>query len=411
MIRKLHDKRWSVSLLVATLIFGVIPITASAAGRTATTVINTLLNGKGVPAASLGINGDFYIDKTAMNLYGPKALGKWPLPVSMRGAVGPMGPVGVDGKVGEKGTSSPSLAGAVGSKGETGATGATGATGSAGAPGASGAGGAGPIGATGATGSAGTIGATGATGATGSAGTAGTTGATGATGATGSAGTSGANGSAGFSGTNGTNGIPGANGEKGAQGNTGATGGIGNTGEAGAAGAQGNQGVIGEPGIAGPPGAIGPSEVVVFSIVGPAGIDPWTFSSSGGSTESISSDFGNLHANKSYKFTIVLTGYVNITGWNGLAVGSSLRYTGGVASVNSTVAYSQGKVLLPGPLKKYEFTYLYEGTIVTGPDGNNLNVSVIDGENWSNGFFNNGLKILGTAYIQLIGGALPNWSG
>jgi Collagen triple helix repeat (20 copies) len=261
MIRKLHDKRWSVSLLVATLIFGVIPITASAAGRTATTVINTLLNGKGVPAASLGINGDFYIDKTAMNLYGPKALGKWPLPVSMRGAVGPMGPVGVDGKVGEKGTSSTSLAGAVGSKGETGATGATGATGSPGAPGASGAGGAGPIGATGATGSAGT------TGATGSGGTAGTTG---ATGATGSAGTSGANGSAGFSGTNGTNGIPGANGEKGAQGNTGATGGIGNTGEAGAAGAQGNQGnqgaqgsqgVIGEPGIAGPPGAIGPSEV------------------------------------------------------------------------------------------------------------------------------------------------------
>ena len=371
----------SVGLLIPLFIF---PSNTFAAGRTATSIINTLLNGKGVPAASLGINGDFYIDKTAMNLYGPKTLGKWPLPVSMRGAVGPMGPVGVDGKAGERGATSTSTAGIAGSKGETGAIGPVGATG---APGSSGAGGAGP------------------------------TGATGAIGATGSSGTNGTNGIAGTSGINGTNGTAGANGERGLQGNNGSAGLNGDQGLQGAQGLKGDKGdpgapgVIGETGTVGAQGLTGPSEVVVFNIAGPGGIDPWTFSSSGGSPESISSDFGNLQAGKSYRFTIVLTGYVNSTGWFGLAVGSLLRCTGGTYTINSTVGYSEGKVLMPGALKRFQFTYLYEGTIVAGPSGNNLNVSVIDGESWSNGFFLSGFKIVGTAYIQLIGGVLPKWSG
>ncbi len=375
-----------VAVLAASLLIPIfiLPTSTFSAGRTAASVANTLLNGKGVPAASLGINGDFYIDKTAMNLYGPKALGKWPLPVSMRGAVGPMGPVGVDGKAGERGVASTSSTGVAGSKGETGAIGPVGPTGAAGS---SGAGGAGPTGATGATG------------------------------------TNGTNGTAGTSGTNGTNGTPGANGDRGLQGSTGNTGGIGNTGSTGNTGANGDQGlqgnkgdqgipgVVGETGTVGAQGATGPSEVVVFKIAGPGGIDPWTFSSSGGSPESISSDFGNLQAGKSYRFTIVLTGYVNSTGWFGLAVGSLLRCTGGTSTINSTVGYSEGKVLLPGALKRYQFTYLYEGTVIAGPSGNNLNVSVIDGESWSNGFLLSGFKIVGTAYIQLIGGVLPNWSG
>ncbi|MCX6454873.1 MAG: hypothetical protein NT057_01230 [Actinobacteria bacterium] len=321
-----------VAVLAASLLIPIfiLPTSTFSAGRTAASVANTLLNGKGVPAASLGINGDFYIDKTAMNLYGPKALGKWPLPVSMRGAVGPMGPVGVDGKAGERGVASTSSTGVAGSKGETGAIGPVGPTGAAGS---SGAGGAGPAG---------------------------------------------------------------ANGDQGLQGNK---------------GDQGIPGVVGETGTVGAQGATGPSEVVVFKIAGPGGIDPWTFSSSGGSPESISSDFGNLQAGKSYRFTIVLTGYVNSTGWFGLAVGSLLRCTGGTSTINSTVGYSEGKVLLPGALKRYQFTYLYEGTVIAGPSGNNLNVSVIDGESWSNGFLLSGFKIVGTAYIQLIGGVLPNWSG
>ena len=191
-----------VAVLAASLLIPIfiLPTSTFSAGRTAASVANTLLNGKGVPAASLGINGDFYIDKTAMNLYGPKALGKWPLPVSMRGAVGPMGPVGVDGKAGERGVASTSSTGVAGSKGETGAIG--------------------PVGPTGAAGSSG-------------AGVAGPTGATGATGTNGTNGTAGTSGTNGTNGTNGSNGTPGANGDRGLQGNTGDTGGIGNTGSTG----------------------------------------------------------------------------------------------------------------------------------------------------------------------------------
>jgi len=393
-----------MAAVTAGLLFSIfsLPSASVSAGRTATSVINTLLNGKGVPDASLGINGDFYIDKTGMNLYGPKASGKWPLPVSMRGSVGPMGPVGVDGKAGEKGVAATPT---TGSKGETGAIGATGATGAVGAPGSSGSGGSGPVGATGATGATGLAGATGASGINGVNGTAGAAGTNGTNGTNGVAGDRGLPGVAGVAGDVGAAGLAGTNGAQGLQGSQGSQG------VAGAVGPAGTNGTNGAAGTVGPAGATGPSEVVVFNIVGPGGIDPWTFSSSGGSPESISSDFGSLRANKSYKFTIVLTGYVNLTGWNGLAVGSALRYTGALATVNSTVAYSQGKVLLTGALKRFQFTYLYEGTIVTGVDGNNLNVSVIDGENWSNVFITNGFKIVGTAYIQLIGGVPPIWSG
>lgn len=38
----------------------------------------TILNGSGAPANSLGSDGDFYIDTTAHSLYGPKAAGAWP---------------------------------------------------------------------------------------------------------------------------------------------------------------------------------------------------------------------------------------------------------------------------------------------------------------------------------------------
>ena len=50
-----------------------------AAGRTANSIANTVLSGSGVPAKSLGINGDFYIDIKTMNMYGPKKSNNWPL--------------------------------------------------------------------------------------------------------------------------------------------------------------------------------------------------------------------------------------------------------------------------------------------------------------------------------------------
>ena len=176
---------------------------ASASGRLLAAPINTVLNGVGAPAASLGANGDFYIDKKSFNMYGPKTNGHWSLPVSLRGPVGSMGPTGLSGKVvtasggvvtGERGAVGPiGPIGPSGLKGETGTVGATGAQGSPGSPGA--------VGLTGPAGAAGTSGAgsPGATGATGPAGPAGPTGATGATGATGSTGATGASGTSSIS--------------------------------------------------------------------------------------------------------------------------------------------------------------------------------------------------------------------
>jgi len=176
------------------------------AGRVTNTVVNALRNGKGAPANSLGIDGDFYIDTLKFNLYGPKANGHWPSPVSLRG------PAGVNGANGK--------AGASGAAGKNGASGGKGSSTSV----------AGPKGAQGLTGPQGPIGLTGSQGAQGATGAAGPSGIKGDTGATGPAGTTGA------------------------------------TGPAGPMGAPGSMGASGAPGSAGPQGATGPSNVQVVPI-------------------------------------------------------------------------------------------------------------------------------------------------
>jgi len=75
----------------------------------------TVLHGTTAPSSGDGVNGDFYINTTNNNIYGPKASGSWPSGVSL---VGPTGATGATG--------------ATGSTGPTGATGATGATGTTG---------------------------------------------------------------------------------------------------------------------------------------------------------------------------------------------------------------------------------------------------------------------------------------
>jgi hypothetical protein len=118
-----------------------------AAGRTGTTVINTILSGVGIPSKNLGINGDFYIDTKNANLYGPKTKGVWKLTTSLRplptkasptvpgatGTTGATGSAGASGLVGPRG-----LPGATGEKGATGTAGTNGLPGTAGAPGAPG---------------------------------------------------------------------------------------------------------------------------------------------------------------------------------------------------------------------------------------------------------------------------------
>lgn len=153
--------------------------TISKAGRVATPEINTLLSGKGAPKSTKGIDGDFYIDTINMNIYGPKVSGKWPAPVSLKGAAGTNGTNGSTGATGAKGTSSNGSDGAPGSTGAPGSPGATGATGPAGSgsPGATGS-----NGASGSNGTNGTNGSPGSTGATGPKGETGTVGLTGASG-------------------------------------------------------------------------------------------------------------------------------------------------------------------------------------------------------------------------------------
>ena len=167
----------SQRLVLTLIIIFLAPQTESfAAGRSTTSKVNTILNGKGAPKSSLGIDGDFYIDTRSLLIYGPKRKGKWPTPQNIQG---PTGPAGNDGKNGSDGRSSStsnvnSIAGPqgpVGPQGEKGEKGDPGEQGVMGLPGAPGAmGPAGMPGATGAQGPQGVQGPAGATGATGAVG-------------------------------------------------------------------------------------------------------------------------------------------------------------------------------------------------------------------------------------------------
>lgn len=65
----------------------------------------SLLNGSGAPSSGTGNNGDFYIDNVAHNIYGPKASGSWPSGVSI---IGPAGSAGANGNTILNATSAPS---------------------------------------------------------------------------------------------------------------------------------------------------------------------------------------------------------------------------------------------------------------------------------------------------------------
>ena len=177
--------------------------TVKAAGRV-TTIVNTILNGVGVPSKTVGINGDFYIDTKNLILYGPKIKGAWKLGTSLKQA-DTKSISTVTGDVGAAGDK-----GAQGEKGDKGATGSTGAAGSAGLPGAAGA-----------------AGAKGNDGANGSSGSTGPAGPSGSQGAVGASGTAGASGAQGAQGIKGDAGVAGSVGAQGVKGDTGAAGGTG----------------------------------------------------------------------------------------------------------------------------------------------------------------------------------------
>ena len=80
----MNRSRFSILLIIVIATSFSIPSSIAAtkpkaAGRSSTAVINTVLNGKGAPSNTLGINGDFYIDTRSLLISGPKKSGKWPV--------------------------------------------------------------------------------------------------------------------------------------------------------------------------------------------------------------------------------------------------------------------------------------------------------------------------------------------
>jgi hypothetical protein len=113
---------------------------------------NTVLNGTAAPVATVGNNGDFYLETSNEAMWGPKVSGAWPTSgvplIGPQGGTGAPGATGATGPQGPQGTAG--TTGATGSQGPAGATGPQGPQGTTGAPGATGP--QGPTGNTGATG-------------------------------------------------------------------------------------------------------------------------------------------------------------------------------------------------------------------------------------------------------------------
>ncbi len=313
-------------------------MTANAAGRSANSIPNTILNGKGAPTLSVGINGDFYIDTRSLLIYGPKKNGKWPAPQNLQGPTGATGSNGAEGKNGCDGKN--------GSDGKTIANASTtaGASGPAGPQGERG-----PVGPAGPTGPQGATGATGPAGASGSgSGTPGPQGATGATGATGPAGATGATGAAGATG---------ATGPAGATGATGAT------------------------------GAAGPAGVSNVQVVQISNFEINTITPNGGID---SANFGNLETNSSYWFQIFVQG-ANTN--PGLKLGASISSTGTAPSYN-VFRGDYSKVTTSGVTNMYGFQIM--GTITTTSSVLTLVIRIIDSTGESGG---SGITFSGTAFI------------
>jgi len=299
-------------LLIALMTDTAIPISAAAnkpksAGRTSNAAPNTILNGKGVPLSTQGIDGDFYIDTRSLLIYGPKRTGKWPLPQSLQG---PAGTPGVDGKNGSEGKSisnASTVAGPAGAQGEKGDKGEPGLPGGNGAPG--------PAGAKGETGATGPQGATGPSGGGG-----GTTGPAGPTGATG------------------------------AKGDTGATGAAGAQGPIGLTGAKGETGTAGSNGATGAVGATGPSNVYRGTFVFP--------DISGGAGTSQTASLSGFKSGSSYLVDVAIVVYQPTrNNDNSLPLGVAITNNVGTASIWYKYQTSKGRSYRTGAAsERYEYT-------------------------------------------------------
>lgn len=110
-------------IVIAMAIIGL--LTISSCGKETEKVIervevqkgSQILSGNGIPATSLGSIGDYYLNKTTMELYGPKTSEGWGNAIGLKGAQGEKGKDGTNGSNGSNGSN-----GANGSNGKDGAT-------------------------------------------------------------------------------------------------------------------------------------------------------------------------------------------------------------------------------------------------------------------------------------------------
>jgi len=333
----------------------------SAKRSNSSSAVNTLLNGIGAPSASIGINGDFYIDTVAMNIYGPKKKNAWPLPKSL---IGPAGVAGAQGATGKQGSN--------GKDGRDGANGKDGERGPAGISGG-GSGGIGPAGPAGSTGPAGPAGPAGAVGPAGPAGPAGSVGAQGAAGTPGTAGAAGAQGLQGIQGETGPRGLQGIQGDPGAAGANGATGAQGIQGETGPRGLQGIQGEPGTAGAAGAQGEVGPAGLTRVIHGDTLGL---TLNTSSGGTGVTSQSVVTFQANKKYFFSIRQFGAI-ATAQKTRNFGMEV-FTTNVSDLKYSVLVTEAYSYRSGT-SVHEYIFEAVGTFSTGSNGGDLSFSIIDG--------------------------------
>ena len=113
-------------ILMAVVVLGA--LTVSSCGKETEKVIervevqkgSQILSGNDVPTTSLGSVGDYYLNKTTMELYGPKTTEGWGNAISLKGAQGEKGKDGKDGSNGSNGSNGNN--GTNGSNGKDGAT-------------------------------------------------------------------------------------------------------------------------------------------------------------------------------------------------------------------------------------------------------------------------------------------------
>ena len=334
------------------------------AGRSSSSIPNTILSGNGIPSKTIGIDGDFYIDLKNINLYGPKTKGVWKLVTSLRIAdtkelVPPI--AGTDGAKGNTG-----LTGATGSAGTPGAVGPAGAVGAAGLSGINGA--AGPAGAIGPAGLKGDTGLTGGLGSSGSNGTNGTNGVDGTPGVKGDTGSAGLKGDTGSAGSNGSAGVNGTNGFNGNDGAPGAKGSDGTNGAPGTSGTNGTNGVDGTPGSAGAAGISNAYWVALPSV----SISAATV---GGMTDWI--NFGAAPEAGSFIYEMILDGTFSGPDPVDLAISFQVLAAGVATSFHSRVLSSDATNFINGTQGRH-IQFLVMGTIASTATSSLLRFRFVD---------------------------------